>query len=80
MFVEPGDAVGVELGRFCAPSEDTDNVLSLNISGNGSSFLSLRRNGSGPTFFLQSSSIIPEQDFIPLIEAVVSKLEGKCTH
>jgi hypothetical protein len=72
--VEPGDIVGVELGRFCAPLEDLDNVLSLNISGTGSSYLSYRKDGSDLTFFLPSSSITPEQDFVPLIEPVVGEL------
>ena len=74
VLVEPGDIVGIELRRFCAPLEDLDNVLSHNISGTDSSYLSYRKDGSGPTFFLQSSSIIPEQDFVPLIEAVVGEL------
>ena len=72
--VEPGDIVGIELGRFCAPLEDLDNVLSHNISGTDSSYLSYRKDGSDPTFFLRSSSVIPEQDFVPLIEAVVGEL------
>ena len=72
--VEPGDIVGIELGHFCAPLEDLDNVLSHNISGTDSSYLSYRKDGSGLTFFLQSSSVIPEQDFVPLIEAVVGEL------
>ena len=73
VLVEPGDIVGVELGRFCAPFEDLDNVLSLNISGTGSSFLSYRKDGSGTRFFLPSTSVTPQQDFVPLIEAVVGE-------
>ena len=75
--VEPGDIVGIELRRFCAPLEDLDNVLSHNISGTDSSNLSYRKDGSEPTFFLRSSSVIPEQDFVPLIEAVVGELRIK---
>ena len=71
--VKPGDIVGIELGLSCSLSEDFDNVLSLNVSGTDSSFLSYRRQSSGSTFFLQSPSITIEQDYIPLIEAVVGK-------
>ena len=73
VLVEPGDIVGVELGRFCAPFEDLDNVLSLNISGTGSSYLSYRKVGSGTRFSLLSTSVTPVQDFVPLIGAVVGE-------
>ena len=74
VFVEPGDIVGVELGHFCAPFEDLDNFLSLNISGTGLSYLSYRKDGSGSIFSLRSSSITPEEDFVPLVQAIVGKL------
>ena len=70
--VQPGDVIGVELGLSCSFTEGFDNVLSVNISGTGSSsFLSYRRPTSRRIFVLQPSSIITEQDYIPLIEAVV---------
>ena len=71
--IKPGDIVGVELGLSCSLSETFDNILSLNVSGTGSSFLSYRRQTFGSTFFLQSS-IATEQDYIPLVQAVVGKL------
>ena len=78
VLVQPGDIVGVGLGLSCARSESFDNVLSYNISGTGSSYLSYRQDRSGSTFFLQSSSITIEQDLVPLIGAVVSKLTVIC--
>ena len=72
--VKPGDIVGIELGFSCASSEGFDNIMSENISGTGSSYLSYRRAASGSLFFVQSSSVTAEHDYIPLIEAVVGKL------
>ena len=71
--VKVGDIVGIELGHLCALLEDFDNIPSLNVSSTGSSNFSYRQDRSGATFFLHSSSITPEQDFVPLIEAVVGK-------
>ena len=74
VLVEPGDIVGVELERLCIMSEDFDNVLSFNISGTGSSYLSYRQDGPESTFYLHPLYATTEQDFIPLIEAVVGEL------
>ena len=74
VLVQPGDIVGIGLGFSCAKSESFYNVLSYNISGTGSSYLSYRQDRSGSTFFLQSPSTSTVQDLVPLIRAVVSKL------
>ena len=74
VLVEPGDIVGVEIERLCIQSEDYDNVLSFNISGTGSSYLSYRQEGPESTFYLQPLYSTTEQDFVPLIEAVVGEL------
>ena len=71
VLVEPGDIVGVGLGHLCAPLECFDNVLSFNVSGTGSSYISYQQDRSASTFFLQST---PEQDLVPLIEAIVGEL------
>jgi hypothetical protein len=72
VVVEPGDVVGVELEYLCIESEDYDNVLSFNISGTGSTYLSYRQAGSESSFYLEYAT--PEQHLIPLIEALVGEL------
>ena len=75
VLVEPGDTVGVVLEYLCIESEGYDNVLSFNISGNGSTYVSYRQAGPESTFFLEPLySATAEQHLIPLIEAVVGKL------
>lgn len=74
VLVAPGDIVGVEIERLCIRSEDFDDVLSFNISGTGSSYLSYRQEGPESTFYLQPLYSTTEQDFVPLIEAVVGEL------
>ena len=69
--VQPGDIVGVATGFSCG--ENFDNILSWNVSGNGSSYLSYRQDGARFTFYLSSPSITTEQDFVPLVEAVVGR-------
>ena len=71
--VRPGDIVGVEQGTLCSLSEFFDNLLSLNISGTTTTFLSYRSPLPGSTFKLRISSTDREQDFIPLIEPIVGK-------
>ena len=71
--VQPGDIVGVEQGTSCSLSEFFDNILSRNISGTNSTFLSYRSSQPGSTFFFRISSTDREQDFIPLIEPIVGK-------
>ena len=77
--VRPGDIVGVEMG-FISFGGTSNNVIALNMSGSGSS-LSYRTSGGGPSFILQSPSNVREQDFVPLLQAVVgessaSKVKG----
>jgi hypothetical protein len=75
VVVEPGDVVGIELEYLCIESEDYDNVLSFNISGTGSTYSSYRQAGSESTFYLEPFYCgTPEQDLIPLIDAVVGEL------
>ena len=76
--VEPGDTVGVVLQYLCIESEDYDNVLSFNISGTGSNYLSYRQAGSESSFYLEPLYYATaEQHLIPLIEAVVGELTLK---
>ena len=73
--VEPGDTVGVVLQYLC---EDYDSVLSFNISGTGSNYLSYRQAGPESSFYLEPLYIATaEQHLIPLIEAVVGELTLK---
>ena len=74
--VEPGDTVGVVLQYLCIESEDYDNVLSLNISGTGSNYLSYRQAGPESSFYLEPLLYYAtaEQHLIPFIEAVVGEL------
>ena len=76
--VQPGDIVGVEQGSSCSIGQILnflDNVLSLNISGTNSTFLSYRNSEPGSMFFLQPliGTIDREEDYIPLIQPIVGK-------
>lgn len=70
--VQPQDIVGIETGFSCPFNGMRDNILSLNISGSGTSTLSYSRPRSGTIFFLsQFSGNTLERDLIPLIAALV---------
>ena len=73
--VEPGDTVGVVLQYLC---EDYDSVLSFNISGTGSNYLSYRQAGPELSFYLEPLYYATaEQHLIPFVEAVVGELTLK---
>ena len=72
----PGDIVGVEMG-FISFGGTSNNVIALNTSGNGSTSLSYRRSGGGPSFILQSPTNIQERGIIPLLQAVIGELTIK---
>ena len=69
----PGDIVGVEMG-FISFGGTSNNVIALNISGSGSTSMSYRTSGGGPSFILQSTLNIRERDIIPLLQAVIGEL------
>ena len=62
----PGDIVGVEMGVISFGGTSND-VIALNMSGSGSTSLSCRMSGGGPSFILQSPLNIRERDIIPLL-------------
>ena len=72
--VLPGDIVGIEMG-FISFGGTSNNVIALNTSGSGSTSMSYRTSGGGPSFILQSPSNIRERDIVPLLQAVIGELK-----
>ena len=71
--VEPGDIVGIETGTSCGPSQPFGNIQSINISGSVQPFSSFRRKSGTTTFNLNSSDVVMEQDYIPLIQDTIGQ-------
>ena len=71
--VLPGDIVGVEMG-FISFGSTSNNVIALNISGSGSTSMSYRTSGSEPSFIPQPTLNIQERDIVPLLQAIIGKL------
>ena len=72
--VKPGDIVGVEMGFGCSPFRTPDNILSLNVTGIGSSMSSLSYSKpSSLSMFFIDSSVATEDELVPLIQVIIGK-------
>ena len=78
--VEPGDIVGIETGTSCGPSQPFGNIQSMNISGRVQPFISFRRKSGTTTFNLNSSDVVMERDYIPLIQDTIGQFIIKLMH
>ena len=78
--VEPGDIVGIETGTSCGPSQPFGNIQSLNISGSVQPFTSFRRKSGTTTFNVNSSDVVKERDYIPLIQDTIGQFIIKLKH
>ena len=69
---QPGDILGVDLSSYtCSVFGGTDNILSLNISGIGSTVQSYRQIGTGSIFRVAQN---PITYLIPFVQPVIGKL------
>ena len=72
--VRPGDIVGVELDTFsCSLFASFDNILTLDISGTGSSSWSYGRRITGSTFVVRGA-FSQQNNLVPLLQPVFGEL------
>ena len=66
-IVQPGDIVGIEIDNLCSNTQTFDNILSLNVSGIGSTTRVYRRSSTSSRLTPSSSSVFTMNTLVPLV-------------